>query len=281
MTKMIAELIEQRFGLPSTAGHDTPAEGELTAILSHRTHRRYTDMPISEDLMQQVLAAGLSAPAKSDLQQVAILRVESPRHPPGGCRVAAGHDVGRPGGAVFGGMRQFAPHPACLRTARHPVRERPPRCFPECRERRRHGAAKSDPRGKRGRTWRMSYQRDPQSCNAHCRTAGAPRSRISAGGPLPRLAVTRGICQHAPAHGAHGSCRPLRRYQPRSGDRWLRPPPRCPPRRFPKRSRTRSSVSANHRSMAGRRTRPGRSRCPNGRILAPSFAVRVSSWISE
>ncbi|MGH6713048.1 MAG: hypothetical protein ACREEK_29350, partial [Bradyrhizobium sp.] len=46
MTKRIAELIEQRFGLPSTAGHDTPAEGELTAILSHRTHRRYTDMPI-------------------------------------------------------------------------------------------------------------------------------------------------------------------------------------------------------------------------------------------
>ena len=78
MTKMIAELIEQRFGLPSTAGHDTPAEGELTAILSHRTHRRYTDMPISENLMQQVLAAGLSAPAKSDLQQVAVLRVEDP-----------------------------------------------------------------------------------------------------------------------------------------------------------------------------------------------------------
>ena len=67
MTKMIAELIEQRFGLPSTAGHRTPAESELTAILSHRTHRRYTDMPISEDLMQQVLAAGLSAP---DLDQL-------------------------------------------------------------------------------------------------------------------------------------------------------------------------------------------------------------------
>lgn len=77
MAKMIAELIEQRFGLPSRAGHDTPAEGELAAILSHRTHRRYTDTPISEDLMQQVLAAGLSAPAKSDLQQVAILRVEN------------------------------------------------------------------------------------------------------------------------------------------------------------------------------------------------------------
>ncbi len=72
MTKMIVELIEQRFGVPSEAGHDAPAEGELAAILSHRTHRRYIDTPISEDLMQQVLAAGLSAPAKSDLQQVAI-----------------------------------------------------------------------------------------------------------------------------------------------------------------------------------------------------------------
>jgi hypothetical protein len=60
MTKMIAELIEQRFGLPGAAGHDTPAEGELAAILNHRTHRRYTDTPISEDLMQQVLAARLN-----------------------------------------------------------------------------------------------------------------------------------------------------------------------------------------------------------------------------
>ena len=77
MAKTIAELIEQRFGLPGAAGHDSPAEGELAAILSHRTHRRYTDVPISEDLMQQVLAAGLSAPAKSDLQQVAVIRVEN------------------------------------------------------------------------------------------------------------------------------------------------------------------------------------------------------------
>jgi len=73
----IAKLIEHRFGIPSEAGVDTPAEGELAAILNHRTHRRYTDQPISDDLMQQVLAAGLSAPAKSDLQQVAIIRVES------------------------------------------------------------------------------------------------------------------------------------------------------------------------------------------------------------
>jgi nitroreductase len=73
----IAKLIEHRFGIPSEAGAAAPAEGEFAAILNHRTHRRYTDQPISDDLMQQVLAAGLSAPAKSDLQQVAIIRVEN------------------------------------------------------------------------------------------------------------------------------------------------------------------------------------------------------------
>jgi len=73
----IAKLIEHRFGIPSEAGAAAPAEGELAAILNHRTHRRYTAQPISDDLMQQVLAAGLSAPAKSDLQQVAIIRVEN------------------------------------------------------------------------------------------------------------------------------------------------------------------------------------------------------------
>ena len=77
MAKTIADLIEQRFGLPSEGGRDAPAEGELASILSHRTHRRYTEQPISEDLMQQVLAAGLSAPAKSDLQQVAVIRIEN------------------------------------------------------------------------------------------------------------------------------------------------------------------------------------------------------------
>jgi nitroreductase/FMN reductase [NAD(P)H] len=77
MAKTIADLIEQRFGISSEAGRDAPAEGELASILSHRTHRRYTDKPISEDLLEQVLAAGLSAPAKSDLQQVAIIRVEN------------------------------------------------------------------------------------------------------------------------------------------------------------------------------------------------------------
>ena len=78
MPKSIAELIENRFGVAPDSPPDAAADGELGAILSHRTHRQYTTEPISEELLQTVLAAGLSAPAKSDLQQVAIVRVEDP-----------------------------------------------------------------------------------------------------------------------------------------------------------------------------------------------------------
>src|SRR5262249_60285849 len=52
-----------------------PAEGHLASILSHRTPRRYTDQPIGEELLEVVLAAGLSAPAKSDLQQLSLVLV--------------------------------------------------------------------------------------------------------------------------------------------------------------------------------------------------------------
>lgn len=77
MSKAIAELIEDRFG-PGDDGMGGSAEGEFASILSYRTHRHYTDEPVAEDLMQLVLAAGLSAPAKSDLQQVSLIRVEDP-----------------------------------------------------------------------------------------------------------------------------------------------------------------------------------------------------------
>jgi hypothetical protein len=70
MSRSIAELIERRFGIAPANPSDRSADGELGAILSHRTHRQYTDEPITEELLETVLAAGLSAPAKSDLQQV-------------------------------------------------------------------------------------------------------------------------------------------------------------------------------------------------------------------
>jgi nitroreductase/FMN reductase [NAD(P)H] len=73
--KTIAELIEARFGLPTAAGRAMPAEGTVAQLLAHRTHRRYKPDPVPDELLQVVLAAALSAPSKSDLQQVAVIVV--------------------------------------------------------------------------------------------------------------------------------------------------------------------------------------------------------------
>ena len=76
MNKTVADLIQERFGRPSRVGHDMPAEGTVAQILSHRTHRRYKPDPVPDDVLEIVLAAALSAPSKSDLQQVAIVLVK-------------------------------------------------------------------------------------------------------------------------------------------------------------------------------------------------------------
>ena len=71
--KTIADLIQDRFGLPTDAGRSRPAEGTVAQILSHRIHRRYKPDPIADETLEILLAAALSAPSKSDLQQVAII----------------------------------------------------------------------------------------------------------------------------------------------------------------------------------------------------------------
>ena len=76
--KTIADLIEDRFGLPTEDGRDMPANGELAAILSHRSHRRFKPDPVSDELLRVVLAAAFSAPAKSDLQQCSVIVVKDP-----------------------------------------------------------------------------------------------------------------------------------------------------------------------------------------------------------
>jgi FMN reductase [NAD(P)H] len=73
--KTIADLIETRFGLSTHAGRQLPADGTVALILSHRTQRRYKPDPVPDEVLEVMLAAALSAPSKSDLQQVAIILV--------------------------------------------------------------------------------------------------------------------------------------------------------------------------------------------------------------
>ncbi len=72
-SKTIADLIEDRFGLPTAAGRARPAEGTVAQLLAHRTHRRYRPDPVPDEVLEILLAAALSVPSKSDLQQVAVI----------------------------------------------------------------------------------------------------------------------------------------------------------------------------------------------------------------
>jgi FMN reductase [NAD(P)H] len=76
MARTIADLIEDRFGLPTQAGIGRPAEGTVAQLLAHRTHRRYKPDPVPDDVLEIALAAALSAPSKSDLQQVGVVLVK-------------------------------------------------------------------------------------------------------------------------------------------------------------------------------------------------------------
>ena len=76
----LADLAAQRFGMDvdvaeveAGPGHDT-----LTTLLSHRTHRRFLDDPVAEEALNLLYACALSAPGKSDLQQIAIIRIRDP-----------------------------------------------------------------------------------------------------------------------------------------------------------------------------------------------------------
>jgi FMN reductase [NAD(P)H] len=76
MARTIADLIEDRFGLPTQAGIGRPAEGTVAQLLAHRTHRRYKPDPVPDEVLEIALAAALSAPSKSDLQQVGVVLVK-------------------------------------------------------------------------------------------------------------------------------------------------------------------------------------------------------------
>jgi len=78
MSKSLADLIETRFGLPTTTGRDRPAAGELAGSLEHRTHRRFAETPVAEETVELILACAFSAPTKSDLQQASVVLVDEP-----------------------------------------------------------------------------------------------------------------------------------------------------------------------------------------------------------
>ena len=69
-------LVRDRYGLDVAV--DEQINETLRTILSHRSCRRYTDQPISDETLDLLLACAQSAPTKSNLQQYSIVVVRDP-----------------------------------------------------------------------------------------------------------------------------------------------------------------------------------------------------------
>src|SRR5260221_12217183 len=72
-----ADAIARRFG----DGGPSVGDGEnefIRRVISRKTVRRYTDVVPDQSLLDLLVAAALSASAKSDFQQASILRVDDP-----------------------------------------------------------------------------------------------------------------------------------------------------------------------------------------------------------
>ncbi|MGJ3258115.1 MAG: nitroreductase family protein [Rhodospirillales bacterium] len=74
MTETLNDLIAARFAAETGMGKGRPAEGVHAQQLRHRSRRRFKDTPVDQETLDILYACALSAPAKSDLQQVAIIQ---------------------------------------------------------------------------------------------------------------------------------------------------------------------------------------------------------------
>lgn len=73
-----ASAIARRFGDGGPSGGDAADNELIRRVLSRKTVRRYRDAVPDESLLDLLVAAALSASAKSDFQQASILRVIEP-----------------------------------------------------------------------------------------------------------------------------------------------------------------------------------------------------------
>ncbi|MDB5808862.1 MAG: NADPH-dependent oxidoreductase [Betaproteobacteria bacterium] len=74
----IARATAERFGAEITANPDQAGADSLARMLEHCSHRRYSDRPVTPELLRLLFACAFSAPSKSDLQQADIVQVADP-----------------------------------------------------------------------------------------------------------------------------------------------------------------------------------------------------------
>ncbi|MDH3377599.1 MAG: nitroreductase family protein [Gammaproteobacteria bacterium] len=75
MTQSLSDLPHQRFGQKFDVTADFKLSDTLSTLLLHRSCRHYRHKTVSDDVVRTLLAAAFSAPSKSDLQQVSVIRI--------------------------------------------------------------------------------------------------------------------------------------------------------------------------------------------------------------
>ena len=75
VTARIARALDERFGTKIPLAADDAGAHALARMLEHRSHRRYSPRPVSNELLQLLFACAFSAPSKSDLQQADIVHI--------------------------------------------------------------------------------------------------------------------------------------------------------------------------------------------------------------
>jgi nitroreductase len=73
-----AEAIERRFGDGGPSGNGVEDNDLIRRVISRKTVRQFSDIVPGDNLLDLLVAAALSASAKSDFQQASILRVVDP-----------------------------------------------------------------------------------------------------------------------------------------------------------------------------------------------------------
>ena len=76
MSNKLAALLEQRFGVRVEVPAELAGLDELIHAAEHRSHRAFREDPVPEAWIETLLACALSAPSKSDLQQLCVVRIE-------------------------------------------------------------------------------------------------------------------------------------------------------------------------------------------------------------
>ena len=72
------DLIDQRYGQNAGLDGDQDERGVLTHLLSRRSIRTYKNEPVSDELIDVLIACAQSAPSKSNLQQYSIIVIKDP-----------------------------------------------------------------------------------------------------------------------------------------------------------------------------------------------------------